>query len=396
MSTGEILRKAGRKLWGPVREELTPDAARTRVVRWRSRAWLILQIGIAAALAWWVAKDLLGHPQPFFAPVTAVICLGLTYGDRFRRTIELTIGVAIGIFTADLFIHVFGSGTWQIFCVVVVAMSLAALLGAGQLLTMQAGIQAVIVTALVAPEGAAFSRWIDAVVGGLVALIIAMLAPMSSTTARPRERATGLIGHLAEVLTDTAQGLRNRDLGRTDRALAMARGLSTEVEDLRSSTAEAQAAVRMAPLLTRTHRDGVREVAHLIGPLDLAIRSVRVLVRRAQIAVDEEEFVPDSYIDMVTGLAAAAATIVERLEDHEDLAAAQEDLVILARESTWSHPRAGLSAEVMRAQIRSAVVDLLVLSGMTVAQARRRVPATREELDPSAAEEEREETDRTG
>ena len=37
----------------------------------------------------------------------------------------------------------------------------------------------------------------------------------------------------------------------------------------------------------------------------------------------------------------------------------------------------------MRAQVRSAVVDLLVLSGMTTAEARRRVPETPEEMDPT-------------
>lgn len=378
---------AGRRLWEPVREQLSPGSARERVHRLRARAWLIVQAAVGAALAWWVARDLLGHPLPFFAPVTAMVCLGLRYDDRVRRIVELTIGVAIGILTGDVFVQVFGSGVWQILAVCVVAMSLAVLLGAGQLLMMQAGIQGVIVTTLVAPEGEALSRWVDALVGGAVALVIAMLAPVPSTTERPRERAIDLVGHLAEVLTETAQALRSRDEGRARRALSTARELSKEVEALRDSAAEARAAARLAPLLARVHRDDVDEVHRLVGPLDLAIRSVRVLVRRAHVAVDEGEFVPDTYIDMVVGLAEAAATVQDHLRSHAPLEGVREDLVHLARDSTWSHSAAGLSAEVMRAQVRSAVVDLLVLSGMSTQDARRRVPARREELDPTAPEE---------
>lgn len=383
-SSGDRARTARRVVWEPVRDELTPGAVASRVRRLRARAWLILQAAAGAALAWWIARDLLGHPLPFFAPVTAMVTLGLTYGDRVRRIIELTIGVAIGIFTGDLFVHVFGSGVWQILVVCVLAMSLAVLAGAGQLLMMQAGIQAVIITTLVAGDGQAFSRWLDAVVGGGVALVIAMLAPMRSTTERPRARAIAVVGHLAEVLTDTAQGLRNRDVARTSRALSTARGLSAELDALRDATAEARAATRLAPLLSRAHREDVAEVQDLLSPLDLSIRTVRVLVRQAETALFEDQVVPDRYIDLVLGLAEAAATIQEHLIDHTPLREAQEDLVLLARDSTWSDRRAGLSAEVMRAQVRTAVVDLLVLSGLTTAQARRRVPATREELDPGS------------
>lgn len=378
-------RRPGRRdLLQRARNHLGREAMIRRYVRLRARAWLIVQAGLGAAVAWWVARDLLGHPLPFFAPVTAIVCLGLTYASRLRRIVELTIGVAIGILTGDLFVHFFGSGPWQLFAVCVVAMSVAVLLGGGQLLMMQAGIQGAILTTLVAGEGEALSRWLDAVVGGAVALLIAMVAPVRSTTERPRQRATSIVGHLAEVLTDTAQALRSRDLDRAGAALTRARELSKELDELRESTSEAYAAAQLAPLLSGVHKEDVEEIRGLQGPLDLAIRNVRVLARRAELAVEEEEFVPGTYTDMVADLAQVTATIQEQLEEHGPLSAAQEDLVVLARRSTWAHPRAGLSAEVMRAQVRSTVVDLLVLSGVSLAEARRRVPATREEYDPAS------------
>ena len=56
---------------------------------------------------------------------------GISYGQRLRRVIEVAIGVAVGVFTADLFVSLAGTGGWQIAAVVIVAMSLALLVGGG-------------------------------------------------------------------------------------------------------------------------------------------------------------------------------------------------------------------------------------------------------------------------
>ena len=79
--------------------------------RLRQRSFLIVQCALAGALAWWIAKDLLGHPQPFFAPVAAIVALGLSFGQRLRRVTEVVIGVAIGVFIGDVFVQLFGRGS---------------------------------------------------------------------------------------------------------------------------------------------------------------------------------------------------------------------------------------------------------------------------------------------
>src|SRR4051812_34421673 len=56
-----------------------------RLERWRTKRWQIAQCAVAAGVAWFVAKDLLGHTAPFFAPVAAVVSLGTSYGQRLRR-----------------------------------------------------------------------------------------------------------------------------------------------------------------------------------------------------------------------------------------------------------------------------------------------------------------------
>ncbi|MCE0487563.1 FUSC family protein [Ornithinimicrobium sediminis] len=375
----------GTPLTGRVRQRagllVTARSLRLRLGRLRDRSWMIAQAAVGAALAWWVASTVLGHPLPFFAPVTAMVCLGLTYDNRVRRVIELTIGVAIGVFVGDLFVQLFGSGVWQIAAVSFIAMSLAVLAGAGQLLMLQAGIQGVIVATLVAGDGEALSRWVDALVGGGVALVIAVVAPGTSTVRRPRERAIAVVAHLASALGNTAEALRERDVHRAREALSAARGLHSEMEELTEAATEGLAVARLAPL-RRQHRSGLLAIGAVLEPLDLAIRNVRVLVRRAEVALSDGERVPDSYVDMVDELAMATQHIADELAAGRSAEEAREDLVHLARASTWSRSGAGLSSEVMRAQVRSTVVDLLVLTGMTRSEARQRVPQTRDDLDP--------------
>ena len=78
----------------------------TRLDRWRAKRWQVAQCAIAAGVAWWLAADVIGHSAPFFAPVAAVVSLGTSYGQRLRRVAEVTIGVALGIFGADLLVPV--------------------------------------------------------------------------------------------------------------------------------------------------------------------------------------------------------------------------------------------------------------------------------------------------
>ncbi|MBM0202412.1 hypothetical protein JNW90_04240 [Micromonospora sp. STR1s_5] len=41
---------------------------------------IALQAGLAAALAWWLAHDLLGNPNPVFAPTAAVGTIAAAIG----------------------------------------------------------------------------------------------------------------------------------------------------------------------------------------------------------------------------------------------------------------------------------------------------------------------------
>jgi uncharacterized membrane protein YgaE (UPF0421/DUF939 family) len=355
------------------------DSIRRRVDRLRSRSFFIGQCALAAGVAWAIARYVVGHPQPFFAPVAAMVCLGFSFGQRLSRVAELMVGVAVGVGVGDGFVRIFGTGVPQIVFVVALAMSLALLLGAGTLMSTQAGVQAALVTTLLPNPSAGFSRWIDAVVGGLVALAAATIAPAAAIS-RPRQQASAVLNELSEILVETADGLRSREEDAVSDALRRARASESLLDDLRSAAAEGVAVVRLSPF-RRRHLGRVQEIADLVVPLDRAIRNIRVLVRRCAVSVWRDEAMPPEFPNLLERLADGTRLIGESLfEPHADVAA-HRVLGELGRRTAEMPLPTGLSAVVVLAQIRSTVVDLLELTGTSYDDARKLVPLRLDGLD---------------
>ncbi len=345
-----------------------------RVSRLRERAFFILQSGVAAATAWYVAHEVFGHAGPVFAPVTAVIVLGLSYGQRLRRGVELMVGVALGILVGDGFVHVVGRGWWQLAIVVVAAMAGAAFLSSGTLLTSQAGVQAIFVTALVPGQGQGFSRWTDAVIGGTVALVLGLVAPLAPIR-RPRAQAATALREVAAILTGISSGLRAEDEDAVEAALERARASEHLLDELRHAAAEGLAVVRFSPLVRR-HSGDIRAVADLVIPLDRCIRNLRVLARRAHVATWRDEAVPAAYLALLDALAQASGAVADGVETEARARQAREEVLRVGELSASIGPTSSLSGEVMRAQVRSMVVDLLMVTGMDYDEASDHVPET--------------------
>ncbi len=369
-----------------LRDDIAPQAARRsrasvrrRVERWRDRVFFIVQCALAAGVAWALARHVVGHQQPFFAPVAAMVCLGFSFGQRLRRVAEVMVGVSVGVGVGDLFVKFFGTGVTQIVFVIALAMSIAVLLGAGTLMTTQAGVQAAIVTTLLPHAGAGFSRWLDAVIGGVVALAAATIAPAAAIR-RPRQQASEVLNELAAILIETAEGLRESDEDKVTDALRRARASESLLDELRSAAAEGVAVVRLSPF-RRRHRGRVQQIADLVVPLDRAIRNIRVLVRRCAVSVWRDEKMPAEYPMLLERLADGVRLIAESLfEPHADVAA-HRVLGELGRRTAVMPIPGSLSGVVVLGQIRSTIVDLLELTGTSYDEARELVPLRPDGLD---------------
>jgi uncharacterized membrane protein YgaE (UPF0421/DUF939 family) len=280
--------------------------------------------------------------------------------------------VAVGVFVGDVFVTFFGSGAWQIMVVIVLAMSAAALLGAGQLLIIQSGVQAAIIIGLSATPGQGLSRWLDALIGCAVALLAATIVPLGPLR-KPRVLAAGVLEHMAGTLDLTERALREQDHHAAEEVLERARGAEKNLAELDEAAAEGMAVVRYSPF-RRRHLPAVQAYSDLHQPLDRTHRNLRVLVRRSAVAIWRHEEVPPGYLALMESLAATMRFMSLQLNERHLPTAAREQLIELAVESSHAKLLDSISAVVILAQLRSMIADLLQLTGMDYAEARTVMP----------------------
>ncbi len=265
---------------------------------------------LAAGLAWWVATTVIGHHAPFFAPIAAVVSLGLSLGARLRRSFELVAGVTVGIGIGDLIISGIGSGPWQISLVVVLAMSVAVLLNSGPIFSMQAGNSAVLVATLIPPGGSGGpDRMIDALVGGLVGIAVVAIIP-THPVRRARKDAASILGTASEVLQLVADGLVANDPDPIVKALQKARATQGAIDGLRSNLLGGREISRISPLYWNS-RPRLERLMATADPIDNAMRNIRVLARRSLTLVRDDEILDPRLVAQVERLSKA----VEVLED---------------------------------------------------------------------------------
>ena len=341
-------------------------SAAARLLRWRSKRWAIAQCAVAAGVAWFVAHDLLGHATPLFASIAAVVSLGTSYGQRLRRVAEVTLGVAIGVLLGDLLVIWLGSGAWQITLIVGLAMSAALLLDASQLFVNQAAVQSIFVAALVPSSGGALLRWTDALVGGVVALIAATVVP-AAPLRRPRERAAVVIRKIAQLLRAAGDVMLEADAVHGMAVLADARATDGLIRELQAAADEGMAVVASSPFRIK-HKPSVRQMAELVEPLDRALRSTRVLIRQVAVAAYRGRPVPASYATLAFDLADATDVLAEELvkaRNTDELAEAARPALLALGEASGAVERSDvMTAEGILLQLRSVIVDLLLLTGM--------------------------------
>src|SRR3954468_24210326 len=350
--------------------ERSRTSMRTRFQRvqlaWRS----LLQTAIAAPVAYLIATEVVGHPRPFFAPVAAIITLGITVGQRRRRAVELALGVAVGIAVADLLVLVMGTGVAAIALVVPLAMATAVFLGSGQIFANQAAVSAVLVAVLQPPgNGLSGARFVDALIGGGIALLVNSLVLPADPLRLVRRAAEPVLDELALTLEAIAQAIERRDQEQAERALLRARDLDELEDRLHEAVAVSRETARFAPV-RRRDRGHVDLYADAAAQIDLAIRNVRVLARGAVRGARLGENMPAEVATAVRDLAEAVARLREALAEPDRADAVRTPALRAAARATFVLEATGnLSVTVVVGQVRSTAVDLLRGSGLTYEEA---------------------------
>jgi uncharacterized membrane protein YgaE (UPF0421/DUF939 family) len=331
--------------------------------------WAILQTAVAAGLAYFLATVVLGNEQPFFAPVAAVVTLGLAFGERGRRALEVALGVVVGLAVADVLVRVIGVGAAQIGVVVALAMAAAVVLSERRLLVNQAAISAILVVVLQPPD-AGFSpdRFFNALLGSGVALAISYLFPANPE--RLVERAAGpIFEELAATLEGVAESLEEGDREEAEAVLRRARQLDERVRSLDEALSAGYETARLSPTRRRSLKH-LELYARASIRIELAVINTRVLARGAANVLRRGEAVPTILLEAILDLSRAVRALATYLEESEEPEEARLYALEAARSATEAlKGRHDLTTSVLVGQVRAMAVDLLRSSGMNQAEA---------------------------
>lgn len=362
---------AKKKLGTVARLSELDKSLRNRLLRVRSRLLFIVHSAIGAGVAYWIAVEVIKHGQPFFAPMSAVIILGLSGGDRIKRATELTLGCALGVGLGDLLIMQIGTGYWQIFVVVGLALLVASFVSPAPLVSNQMAIGGILIATMFPPgDGGSIDRMIDAFIGGGVGILVIALLPSSPLDAG-RHQVANVLGIAASVLEDVAASLKAKDAAKLNKALEALRRSQASVNKLETAASSGKEATTVSPFLWGD-RARVRSLYRILAPVDNVIRNARVLARRAVVLTEDNDTVSDQQIHVIEEIADIALRLSDLYEHHKEISEALEipELVNRLRQlgsevgEDIAEDRV-LSAQVILAQSRSIIVDLLQICGMS-------------------------------
>jgi len=336
---------------------LSPRAAARRL---RPALRPILQTAAAAVAAYYVALALpLNDPRPVFASIAAVICLGASLSRRGRRAVELICGVVLGLTVADLLLSAIGAGPAQIGLMIVLAMSVAVVLGGGELFVSEAAVSGLLLASLHA-SGSSYSpdRIVEAVVGGAVALAVGSLMLPPDPELIVGRAAQRVFGGLGWTLEELARALADGDPDRAMHALDTVRGMDAQIADLDETLLTARETVRLAPPRRRA-REAVERYARTAPHIDHAVRNARVLARHSVRYSRARLPAPEGLVVSLRDLAGAVWALAAAYDDAsrgEQARVRALDAAAGARETFEREPDLALTEIV--GQIRSTAVDI--------------------------------------
>jgi uncharacterized membrane protein YgaE (UPF0421/DUF939 family) len=263
---------------------------------------------LAAALAWLIAHDVLGHRDPFFAPIAATIALSTMPMQRSRRIVQMVLGVLLGIATGSVISALLGATTPALGLIVLATLLIArafgvGFVGDGMMFANQAGGSAVIV-AVLHQSGTGAERALDAVVGGAVALLIGVVLFPAQPLPLLRAAERALLGSVASALEGVVSLLRAGTPAEPAWTLAAAHDIHERLGELTAARSSARANVRIAPRRwpLRTTVDAEdRRLARLHLLADAAL----ALVRAAAGALEDGQPLPASVDRHIAALATA-------------------------------------------------------------------------------------------
>jgi hypothetical protein len=216
-------------------------------------------------------------------------------------------------------------------------------------------------------------RSIDGIIGGVVALVVTALIPRN-----PRAMAIKDGDRLFDVFLASLASLRtalvNVDTQVADEALKQVRRSQPLIDNWRMSLDTAISISRISPFL-RKHREDLSDQVRLFRGMDLAMRNLRVVVRRIDFLLRDGQKRP--YLaDLLEQISIGVAILAEGLDQPAKRLEAQQSFIEVIHQ--LDPKRFGIADQLTEASVllllRPMLVDLLCATGMGEDDARAELP----------------------
>lgn len=333
----------------------------------------VVQITVTAVAAYAFSFYVLGHASPLIAAVMAISALGFVRDARPVRVLETVIGMTLGIALAELLLLGFGAGIAQYAIALALTMLVARFLSPAASFAVAAAVQCSLVMLTPIPVGGPFTRTLDALVGGVFALLATALIPRDPRRAALRAGQRVLAEHdavLAELSAALGEGSTDEAAG----ALARARGTDRAMADWTGTVESGHAIARLSPFLRRSRFDLSRQSA-MLESVELCTRSLRVIARRAVYVVRDGERRPE-IADLLARVRVAVSLIGDSLADVSQQPVARQSLIEIARhlDPVAMLPDGTFADRNLVQALRPYIVDALAATGLDADAARELLP----------------------
>jgi len=359
-----------RRLERRVRRQVDVRMAGRRV--WESVP-AILQILVAVAAAYSIAHWGLGHAVPLLAITVTINSLGFARDARPLRVAETVMGIVLGVALGDALALLVGHGLWQLIVVLATVFVVGRAVSSNPAFVVAAAVPSAIVVMLPAPAGGPFIYTLDALIGGVVALLATALVPRDPRRAAARD-GRALFSVFDEALGSIVDGLAQADPAAGELALSRLRRTQPLIDAWSTSLDSAISVARISPWVHR-HLPELRRGARVQRAADLASRHLRTIARRSEFLVRDGRPRPE-LAGAVSQLATGIRLLGRELDDAELAGAARTEFSHLAArlDPAVLIPAAPVTDVALLLLLRPLMVDLLEATGLDPDDARSLLP----------------------
>ncbi|GGF19052.1 FUSC family protein [Subtercola lobariae] len=333
----------------------------------------ILQLVIAVVAAYSVSHYGLAHAAPITAVTVTLSSLGFARDARPIRVLETALGVTLGITLSELILLGFGQGLWQLGLSLVVTLFVARFISPQPGFAIVAAVQSALVAMLPIAPGGPFTRTIDGLVGGAIALIVTALVPRDASKVALKD-ARRVLRTFSRIVDDLVIELRRGPDSDIGQVLDEARSTQPLMDQWRTSLDSAIGIASISPWLRRRLPELHRQRRLLTG-VDLAVRDLRVVTRRLSVVM-RDGAPRHEFADLLSVLVSAVNLLEQSLDDAMVLPLVRQNLILVAVKLNpdETFPDGTLQEDSVVMDLRPLVMDLLTATGLTSAQAQAALP----------------------